>query len=133
MRTLTSGPWQIQAVLPQNCQIMSFSVLSIMFIKPANSLTKCPFSAILMKTSLKQTTQSIRRSFRGVNLQIWVNFRFKIRINQQESTKDQKLMFATIPEKLPGHLVIPIYHINHIWSHLPSLERCIRGCSEIQD
>ena len=41
--------------------------------------------------------------------------------------------FATIPEKLPGHLGIPIYHINHIWSHLPSLERCIRGCSEIQD
>ena len=41
--------------------------------------------------------------------------------------------FATIPEKLPGHLGIPIYHINHIWSHLPSLERCIRGCSEILD
>ena len=41
--------------------------------------------------------------------------------------------FATIPEKLPGHLGIPIYHINHIWSHLPSLERCIRGYSEILD
>ena len=41
--------------------------------------------------------------------------------------------FATIPEELPGHLGIPIYHINHIWSHLPFLERCIRGCSEILD
>ena len=50
-----------------------------------------------------------------------------------KSAAGWKLGFATIPEKLPGHLGIPIYHTNHIWSYLSSLERCIRGCSEIQD
>ena len=38
-----------------------------------------------------------------------------------------KSEFATIPEKLPGHLGIPIDHINHIWSNLPSLKRCKRA------
>ena len=50
-----------------------------------------------------------------------------------KSAQRWKSEFTTIPEKLPGHLGIPIDHINHIWSNLPSLKRCIQGCSEIQD
>ena len=42
-------------------------------------------------------------------------------------------MFATIPEKLPGHLSIPVHHTIDIWSHLSSPKTCIPGCSEAQD
>ena len=44
-----------------------------------------------------------------------------------KSAQHLKSEFATIPEKLPGHLDIPIDHINHIWSNLPSLKRCKRA------